>query len=331
MELKLSIIVPIYNVEKYLRKCVDSLLSQDLPREQYEIILVDDGSPDRCGEICEEYASRFGNVKVVHRKNGGLSAARNTGIEIAQGKYVQFVDSDDYLEPNVLDGLMTQIEREKLDVLRFDYQNVCMNSAVEYEVFQPDKFSHEADKQHDVVDGETYLNEHMGYACYVWQFLINRELTGMFMHGIHFEDIEWLPRMMLRAERVNSTNRIVYNYLIRRNSITQEGNDLNKRERNLNDAFSVIEQLNILNTKHPSCYWLREMRSSMVLAVLNTVVKYFYERRRIFINRLESLSVFPIFLKNRSVLLSCVIHMYNLSPLLTVDILHVFNEFRKRK
>ena len=104
--MKLSIVVPIYKVEPYLRKCVDSLLNQDLPTEDYEIILVDDGSPDCCGEICDEYASKYGNIRVIHRENGGLSAARNSGIEIAQGKYIQFVDSDDYLEPNVLKTLV---------------------------------------------------------------------------------------------------------------------------------------------------------------------------------------------------------------------------------
>ena len=89
MGLKLSIIVPIYKVEQYLEKCVESLLNQDLPSEEYEIIFVDDGSPDRCGEICEHYALCHNNIKMVHRENGGLSAARNSGIKVAQGQYIQ--------------------------------------------------------------------------------------------------------------------------------------------------------------------------------------------------------------------------------------------------
>ena len=136
--MKLSIIVPIYNVERYLRKCVDSLLAQDY--EDYEIILVDDGSTDDSGAICDEYAasslsaagtSSFSEadhsiipIRVIHQPNAGLSAARNAGIKCANGEYLCFVDSDDYWEPNVLGGLMEQVEREKLDVLRFDYQNV---------------------------------------------------------------------------------------------------------------------------------------------------------------------------------------------------------------
>ena len=97
--MKLSIIVPIYNVALYLRKCVDSLLAQDIT--DYEIILVDDGSPDECPQTCNEYAEKYDNIKVVHQENAGLSAARNSGIAVAQGDYILFVDSDDYLQPNV--------------------------------------------------------------------------------------------------------------------------------------------------------------------------------------------------------------------------------------
>ena len=134
---KLSFIVPVYNVALYLRKCVDSLLAQDY--DDYEIILVDDGSTDESGVICDEYAasslsaagtSPFSEadhsiipIRVIHQVNAGLSAARNTGIKAAKGEYICFVDSDDYWEPNVLGGLMAQVERDNLDVLRFDYQN----------------------------------------------------------------------------------------------------------------------------------------------------------------------------------------------------------------
>ena len=216
--MKLSIIIPIYNVEQYLRKCIDSVLNQDY--SDYEIILVDDGSTDGSGAICDEYASpSFVNsltrsvvIKVIHQKNGGLSTARNAGIKAARGTYLCFVDSDDYWEPNVLGGLMEQIERDKLDVLRFDYQNVRIkNEGVrelehdgEYEVFQPNKDpKRDVDYSNVVTDGETFLNERLGPACYAWQFVIKREILKecLFKEGIYFEDTEWTPRMLLRAKR----------------------------------------------------------------------------------------------------------------------------------
>ena len=93
MKFKITFIVPIYGVESYLRKCVDSLLHQDY--DDYEIILVDDGSPDKCPSICDEYATRFDKIRVNHQENKGLSGARNAGIDAARGEYLCFVDSDD--------------------------------------------------------------------------------------------------------------------------------------------------------------------------------------------------------------------------------------------
>ena len=145
---RLSIIVPVYGVEQYLRKCVDSLLNQDIPSSEYEIILVDDGGHDQCPQICDEYAAAHKNIRVVHRANGGLSAARNSGILDARGEYLCFVDSDDYWESNVLGKLMEQVEQEQLDVLRYNYRNVRVVDAtnLEYEVFEPNKQAHKADQ-----------------------------------------------------------------------------------------------------------------------------------------------------------------------------------------
>lgn len=292
--MKHSIIVPIYGVEPYLRKCVDSLLAQDLPSSEYEIILVDDGSPDGCPAICDQYAAEHDNIRVIHRENGGLSAARNAGIKAAEGEYICFVDSDDYWEPNVLGGLMAQVERDNLDVLRFDYQNVRINSARKYEVFHPNKYPHQVDIRHDVVDGGTYLDERMGYACYACQFVINRELTGMFTPGIHFEDTEWLPRMMLKAKRVNSNSTIVYNYFWREGSITLTQGNIEKIRKNLEDQLTIIRQYNTYIAQHPDCKWLYNMRSSMVAGVLTTVAREFYSERREYIARLREMKVFPL-------------------------------------
>lgn len=93
MHKKISIIIPIYNVEKYLKRCIDSIVNQTY--KNTEIILVNDGSPDNCGEICDEYAKIDSRIKVIHKENGGLSSARNAGIDISSGEYIMFVDSDD--------------------------------------------------------------------------------------------------------------------------------------------------------------------------------------------------------------------------------------------
>jgi len=114
MQDKISVIVPIYNVEKYLHKCVDSILAQTY--ENIEVILVNDGSPDNCGAICDEYATKDSRIRVIHKTNGGLSSARNAGVDIAEGKYIGFIDSDDYISPYMYEKLYDAITDANADL-----------------------------------------------------------------------------------------------------------------------------------------------------------------------------------------------------------------------
>lgn len=292
MGLKLSIIVPVYKVEDYLCKCIDSLLNQDLPKEEYEIILVDDGSPDRCGEICEDYAARFSNIKVVHRENGGLSAARNNGIAESNGKYVQFVDPDDFLEPNVLKQLVDKMERDQLDVLRFNYQNVNE----QYEVFKPNKVDKPfVDYRDDVCDGLTFLTERLGFACYACQFMIRRELLNncRFKEGVFFEDTEWTPRLLLQAARVSSTDLMVYNYLIRTGSITQSI-DEEKKKKVLNDKLLLIDDLKEQMSMVKDKRWFEGAIAQTVVSIVGYISKNYYDKRKQHLNGLLSKEIFPL-------------------------------------
>ena len=112
---KVSILVPIYNVEKYLSRCIESVLSQDF--RDYELILVDDGSPDRCPQICDEYAKKDSRIKVIHKKNGGLSDARNIGLDIATGEYVMFIDSDDFVDIDMMESMMNNMIDNNVDLV----------------------------------------------------------------------------------------------------------------------------------------------------------------------------------------------------------------------
>lgn len=114
----ISVIIPVYNVEKYLAECVDSVLAQSYM--DWEVILVDDGATDSSGTMCDEYAAKDPRIRVIHQKNGGLSAARNTGLKAARGEYVYFLDSDDYIAPRALEQLVDTARRERADVVFFD-------------------------------------------------------------------------------------------------------------------------------------------------------------------------------------------------------------------
>lgn len=294
--MKLSIIVPIYNVAPYLRKCVDSLLAQDYA--DYEIILVDDGSTDNSGAIADEIVSEAmgcsPTLRVIHQTNVGLSAARNTGTRAAQGDYIMYVDSDDYLQSNVLGALMQQIESDQLDVLRFRYQNVRESG----EVFMP----HEGMKSDynnyssEPTDGLSFLNERMWVQCYAVQFILRRELAlqELFTPGIYFEDTDWTPRMLLRAERVASTDLVVYNYLWREGSITLCQKDIAKQHKQLQDKLGLLERLNQWGNTIADRHWFDSMISSLVVNIVGMLAGPFYAERREYIKQIKSLGILPI-------------------------------------
>ena len=339
--MKLSIIVPVYNVAAYLRKCVDSLLAQDI--SDYEIILVDDGSTDDSGAIADEIVREaMGNglwaideetnsqspianrptLRVIHQENAGLSAARNTGIAAATGDYIMFVDSDDYLQPNVLGVLIEQVERDNLDVVRFRYQNVRESG----EVFVP----HEGMKtdynnySSEPTDGLTFLNDRMWVQCYVVQFLVRREivLQEQFTPGIYFEDTDWTPRMLLRTKRVASTDMVVYNYLWREGSITLSQKDVKKMRKQLQDKLALIGKLNILGNRVANRRWFDGMISGLVINVVGIIAQYFYKERKEYIKQIKSYGVLPI--KNINVAPRAVkkLKLVNFSITLAVLVLH---------
>lgn len=321
----LSIIVPVYNVEVYLNKCIDSLLDQDLSTDDYEIVLVNDGSTDSGGSICDRYAEEHDNIRVVHQANHGLSAARNVGIKVARGKYIEFVDSDDYLNPNVLGGIVYQMEARNLDILRINYQNV--NS--EGEVFEPNKYSKPfVDYSEEVCDGLSFLNERLGYACYAVQFVIKASLLKQagngFKEGIYFEDIEWTPRILLQAERVASSPIMVYNYLYRRDSITR-GVQKHKRRKALVDKLALVETIKKLGQTTADNRWFKGMISQTVLSILQEVGYSFYSERMKYIATIKKLHILPLSTYHATPRATNKIRLANLSLNLLVFMNHFKN------
>lgn len=318
----LSIIVPLYGVEQYLRKCVDSLLAQDY--DDYEIILVDDGSPDSCPAICDEYAKEHKNIRVVHRVNGGLSAARNSGFEVAQGEYIMFVDSDDYLQPNVLGALLKRLDEEQLDVLRYNYQNVRENG----EAFVPFKTGKPYfDYSSEVVDGETFLNDRLGYACYAWAFVLRRELLDgcIFTPGIYFEDTDWTPRMLVKAKRVASTEMIVYNYLWREGSITLP-TSFEKKQKILDDRMKLLHGFQEQRKLVTDDRWFKWHTASLAVTILTTIANYPRVERDAYLRQLKSLNIFPLTTYRAVGNNKYKIRLANVSPSLFCKLMHILRK-----
>lgn len=217
----ISIIIPIYNVEAYISKCLDSVLNQ--PNVDIELICVNDASPDGSRDIVVKYQKSHANIKLVDRENGGLSAARNTGIMHASGKYILFLDSDDYLTENVLGAMLEQMEVESLDVLLGNIQWVYADGKIT-------KVKQITQLINTIQLGEVCFNTLIEADYYVpmaynvmckRDFIVTNNLY--FKEGYIYEDEMWTPEVLLKAERVNGFDKYHYNYFQRTNTIVNSG------------------------------------------------------------------------------------------------------------
>ena len=320
--MKLSIIVPVYNVADYLPKCLDSLLAQNLPQNEYEIIVVNDGSTDNSAVIAQQYADNYANISLVNQANQGLSGARNTGIKQAKGDYIQFVDSDDYLVE--LDGLMKKVVKDNLDVLRFNYENVNDNG----EIINPNKDpKHFVDFSNDVVDGLTFLNNKLGPACYAWQFIIKREFVVdcLFKEKIYFEDTEWTPRMLLKAGRVASTSAVAYYYLVREGSITKAVNK-EKQKKVLEDKILLVRSMKEQYSQNTKAIWYLSMIAGTVLSTLGYIASNFYDEHSAYLSKIKELKVYPLSYYQSTSSVKRKLQLINFSSSLYCWLMHIKNK-----
>lgn len=232
--MKFSIIVPVYNVQQYLERCIKSLTSQSY--YDIEIILVDDGSMDNSASICDSAADKDERIIVIHKKNGGLSDARNEGMRIAQGEYIIFVDSDDYVENNMCESFL-EYTNCGVEVIIGDAivegSNLSLSHIISKKVMSGTEYLLEAYRQ-DKAPMAAWLN------IYNREFLIENNLK--FKKGILHEDEEFTPRALLKAQKIVCTNIPFYHYIIRENSITTK-KDKRKNARDLYATFCELETI----------------------------------------------------------------------------------------
>lgn len=211
--MKLSIIIPVYRVEATLNRCVESVLRKHC--EDIEVILVDDGSPDLCPQMCDEWAQKDQRIKVIHKQNGGLSDARNAGIDIAQGDYLTFVDSDDFIAKNTYTPLMqTLTKHPEIDILEYPVY-VFYQSSKQHLLGFPDEKTYQ-DMDAYWYEGQAYLH------TYAWNKIYRKELfeTVRYPVGIVFEDVHTLPRLLQKSNVVATSNTGLYYYCSNKDGIT---------------------------------------------------------------------------------------------------------------
>lgn len=218
----ISVIVPIYNVEKYLARCVDSIVNQTY--KNLEIILVDDGSPDRCPQMCDDYAEKDSRIKVVHKKNGGLSDARNAGMAVATGKYISFIDSDDYVSDDFFECLLDVMNKENSDIVECSVVKF-------YEDNRFDEFSDDLSvKTYDTQDAMSALIAENPFHQHVWNKLYKIELVKDIPYAVGKlnEDEFWTYQVFGRANKVARLNKTMYYYFQRNSSIMGVGYNIRR-------------------------------------------------------------------------------------------------------
>ena len=251
--LKFSIIVPVYNVEVYLEQCLESLQNQQF--DDYEVICVNDGSKDNSRKILARWEERFPQMKVIDRENGGLSAARNTGLKEAKGDYVVFVDSDDWVEPTMLSRLVDEANGEDMvcfacrrtDNEKFDVLEIEQGNGWDY-------FNRHALEHREVAFVCVWQR------CYRCQFLMDNDLW--FREGVLHEDNQFTPRACLKAQNIKVIPDVLYNYRIRPGSIMTT--------RGLRSKESLVMIANELSA-------LFEKESKIEKTVINQVLTQCYQ------------------------------------------------------
>lgn len=261
----ISVIVPVYKVGPYLRQCVDSILRQTY--KSIEIILVDDGSPDDCGAVCDEYARKDSRIRVIHKPNGGLSDARNAGIDLARGEFIGFVDSDDWIDDDMFESMHALAIARRADI------SICGKYEVRdgHVILPP--FS-PADAQVSVcsrMEALKALTEDIRIDSHAWNKLFRRELFDSirFPVGKLYEDIYVMHRLFDRAERIVVAWEPKYYYRVRTGSIVTSADYLSRID--LCDAFA--SRCDFLQESHPelagtaTSVWLRHVLTFYALPV----------------------------------------------------------------
>ena len=324
-KLKFSLIVPVYNVEEYLQQCIESCEKQNLQKDDYEIVAVNDGSTDGSLDILKGLAERYGNIVVVSQANAGLSAARNAGLEIARGKYIWFIDSDDWIEENTLQGLYDACESENLDCLALYHQEVDENGEHPCPILAERKVSD------DVVDGGAFLNYYLTDCFYAPSFVFKRaswlQYNFQFRKGIVYEDLDLIPMAIARMNRVKSWSHVVYNYRQRASSLVRKVN-----YKMIDDLFTIIGRYKVqlqADGNEGIVESLQRIMSSAIVGycVLLSKLPDSEERRA----RTKAVALeYPKLKRYRelSLLKKTLISIYNVSPSLLLLTLKVKNKLR---
>lgn len=269
--MKLSIVIPVYNVEPYLRHCLESCVYQDLPTNDYEIIVVNDGSPDNSAVIINEFKNRYSHIVVLEKENGGLSSARNAGLQIARGDYVWFVDADDYIDEGALLKVVKAINASSSDI-------ICVDAIIENhkgkEITRrdkPRKIQNPGRYSSKEIFLKGFFYPYSGAQYYIVKTSFLKRNNIIFLEGCLYEDVLYTPTILSRSDSCFYLKDNLYVYIEREGSITGSSMSLKKN-------FQLLHIIDGLYNEYKNCetkkgrYILRES----ILKTMSTYYHYYY-------------------------------------------------------
>jgi glycosyltransferase involved in cell wall biosynthesis len=269
--------------------------------------------------VQDEYVAKYENIRLFSQKNQGTSGARNTGIRESRGKYLAFVDPDDYVQENVFGSLLHKMEADNLDILRFAYTMVDEQYCVlpmPGGVIPISSFSDKVD------DGKSFLCNELGYSCFCWAYFYKASLIKdnnlYFSPGVYLDDTDWLPLVLCHAKRISSIPIKVNFYLIRAGSLMHGKTEAALRKK-IEGSFQMIDILqhrrfDITEEKVKS--WYKGMESLLVFSMLKDIFVSLYEERESYLKRLTDKKVFPLKYVGKTVKSKFNFFLINISPIL---------------
>ncbi|NJB70290.1 glycosyltransferase involved in cell wall biosynthesis [Saonia flava] len=301
--MKLSILIPLYNKEKYIERCFKSLLDQGLSNNEYEIIIVDDGSKDSGAAIVDEYAEKHSNIQLIRQQNQGPSVARNKCLAAANGDYVYFLDADDYLATNVLRLIIALAVENDLEILEFDTKQIAESAALDFDSLTQNP----QDLPVLVMDGISYVAEY-GFRNEAWRYIVKRSLlvdAGVrFIEGTLYEDAIFTASLFITAHRMAKVDIDVHRYIVVENSIVTS-KDRAHNLKFIHGMVNAIEHFHGLIKDLDSSHVdynkvvksLRGRQQAFVFALLIRTLKYrllsFKDLKKI-LSRLNTYEAYPI-------------------------------------
>lgn len=272
---QLSIIIPVYNVERYIRPCFESIFKQGLNENDYEVIIVNDGTKDSSMEMIEDIISQHNNITIINQENQGLSVARNNGIKVAKGDYILMPDSDDLLIEYSLKPLLETAIESQADLIVADFLRMDDKEINHYKEYIPQNYTI---SQKETTGYELYMEDIIPNECYVWRTLYKREFilsnNLTFVPGIYFQDVPFTHECYLRAHKCIRTNRLLNIYRRGHQSVSAPSSFKMKNARDF--CIAITKSWELRNIKGLPGYIKRKSIDSAFIMYRNLLYRTIY-------------------------------------------------------